>query len=150
MIDYFLNNVWMLWVLITVVFLILELTSGDFMFMCIAIGAVAAAVVSACGAGWVVDIVTWMVVSVALLAFVRPFALKYLHRKDKNVKTNADALIGKEGKVVETIVPGESGYVAVDGDNWRAVTRGTITLEKGETVVIVDRKSIVVTVQRKA
>ena len=39
MIDYLLANMWQLWAVIAVLGLILELTSGDFFLMCIAIGA---------------------------------------------------------------------------------------------------------------
>lgn len=148
MIDYFLNNVWLVWLLASVLFLIVELTLGDFTFMCFAIAALITSAVTALGAGWVVQILAWIVMSVAFLIWIRPFALNYLHSKEKQVKTNADALIGKEGTVAEAIEPGKSGYVAVDGDTWKAVTRGTM-IEKGATVVIVDRKSIIVTVERK-
>ncbi|UKI45225.1 MAG: NfeD family protein [Porphyromonadaceae bacterium] len=56
------------------------------------------------------------------------------------MSTNIDALIGREGRVEEAIAPGESGYVAVDGDVWKAVSRETDVIEVGEKVKIVDRK----------
>ena len=148
MIEYFQTNLWLLWILIGVIFLILELTSGDFFFMSFTLGAAAATIVALFDTSFTVQLVAWMILSVAFLVFVRPFALKYLHRNDKNIKTNIDAIIGREGKVIEAIEPGKSGYVAIDGDNWRAVTRGTETIEVGENVVIVKRKSVVVTVER--
>lgn len=148
MIEYFQTNLWLLWVLATVLFLILELTSGDFFFMSFALGAVAATIASLLGTGFVAQLITWIVASVAFLVFVRPFALRYLHRHDKEIKTNIDALVGRTGIVMEAIEPGKSGYVAVDGDTWRAVSRETDTIAAGEKVTIVDRDSIIVTVER--
>lgn len=148
MIEYFQTNLWLLWVLATVLFLILELTSGDFFFMSFALGAVAATIAALFGTGFVAQLITWIVASVAFLVIVRPFALKYLHRNDKDIKTNIDALIGRTGIVKEPIEPGKSGYVGVDGDTWRAVSRETDTIAAGEKVTIVDRESVVVTVER--
>ncbi len=149
MIEYFQANLWLLWILVSVIFLILELTSGDFFFMSFAFGAIAATITSLFGTGFVAQLVVWMIFSVAFLVWVRPVALKYFHRADKNIKTNIDALVGREGTVVEAIEPGKCGYVAVDGDSWRAVSRETgSTIEVGENVKIVARKSLIVTVER--
>lgn len=148
MIEYFQTNLWLMWILVGIFFLILELTSGDFFFMSFVLGAVAATLVALCGTGLVPQLLAWIVISIAFLLFVRPFALRYLHRNDKNISTNIDALIGREGRVEEAIAPGECGYVAVDGDVWKAVSRETDVIEVGEKVKIVDRKSLIVTVER--
>ncbi len=148
MIEYFQANLWLLWILASVVFLILELTSGDFFFMSFAFGAVAATITSALGTGFVAQLMVWMIFSLAFLIWVRPIALKYFHKADKNIKTNIDALIGRVGTVEQAVEPGKSGYVAVDGDSWRAVSRETGTISVGEKVKIVSRKSLIVTVER--
>ena len=148
MIEYFQTNLWLMWILVGIFFLILELTSGDFFFMSFVLGAVAATLVALCGTGLVPQLLAWIVISIAFLLFVRPFALRYLHRNDKNISTNIDALIGREGRVEEAIAPGECGYVAVDGDVWKAVSRETDVIEVGEKVKIVERKSLIVTVER--
>ena len=148
MIEYFQTNLWLMWILVGIFFLILELTSGDFFFMSFVLGAVAATLVALCGTGLVPQLLAWIVISIAFLLFVRPFALRYLHRNDKNISTNINALIGREGRVEEAIAPGECGYVAVDGDVWKAVSRETDVIEVGEKVKIVDRKSLIVTVER--
>ena len=113
MIEYFQTNLWLMWILAGIFFLILELTSGDFFFMSFVLGAVAATLVALCGTGLVPQLLSWILISIGFLVLVRPFALRYLHRNDKNISTNIDALIGREGKVEEAIAPGESGYVAV-------------------------------------
>ena len=44
MIEYLTANMWQVWAVLAVVGLILELTSGDFFIMCLAIGAAGAAI----------------------------------------------------------------------------------------------------------
>ena len=49
MIDYFMQHMWQLWALISLICLIMELTMGDFFIMCFAIGGVCSAIASAIG-----------------------------------------------------------------------------------------------------
>ena len=57
MIEFFSSNLWLIWVIISIVCLILELSSGDFFILCFAIGAAASAIVAGCGAN-----LTWQVI----------------------------------------------------------------------------------------
>ena len=147
MIDFFQANMWLLWTLICVICLILEVTSGDFFFMSFALGAIGAAIAATITPSFVMQLIVWGIVSVLFLFLVRPFVLKYLHKKEKHLASNADALIGKEGVVKEAIEPGQSGYVAIDGDMWKAVSNEAATIPVGTTVKVVSRKSIIITVE---
>ena len=84
MIDYFAANLWQLWVLVTVVCLILELTSGDFFIMCFAIGAVVTAIAAALGLGFYGQLAVFVVASVLSIFFVRPKLCKLLHGKRRD------------------------------------------------------------------
>ncbi|MCD8291123.1 MAG: NfeD family protein [Prevotella sp.] len=148
MIEYFAANLWQMWILVAVLCLILELTNGDFYIMCFAIGAAFTAIISAIGIGFYVQLVIFVICSVLCIFFVRPFALKYIHGKHKERLSNADALIGQIGRVSETIVEGGFGRVALDGDDWKAVSSAGSCLEKGEKVRIVGRESIILTVEK--
>ena len=66
---------------------------------------------------------------------------------EKDRLSNIDALIGRVGTVIETIEPNESGYVKVDGDEWKAVSNSTESISKGQKVEIISRESIIVTVK---
>ena len=46
MIEFFTSNLWLIWVIISIVCLILELTSGDCFILCFAIGAAVSAIVA--------------------------------------------------------------------------------------------------------
>ncbi len=148
MIQYFLENLWLAWLLVSLLCLVLELTNGDFFIMCFAIGGVAAAIVSAFSDSFTLQVIVFAVVSALSIFFVRPFALKYLHKNKDNRVSNADAIIGRTGKVTESIAANGHGRVKVDGDSWKAVTANNLAIEEGTTVRIVALNSIIVTVER--
>lgn len=148
MVDYFLANIWQFWLLISIICLILELTNGDFYIMCFAIGAAITAILSPLGINFYGQLAVFAAVSMLCIFFVRPFALKYLHGNRKDKPSNADALIGRTGMVSQAIETGGYGRVAVDGDDWKAVSANGEPIEKGCKVTITGRESIIITVEK--
>lgn len=148
MIDYIMQHLWQLWAAVALICLILELTAGDFFIICFAIGAVPAAIVAAIGAGTYYQIVVFAVVTLVSLFYVRPFAKRYLHKGEDKRISNADALLGRQGRVVESIQAGGFGRVQIDGDIWKAVTKSDTDIPEGVNVVVVDRASTIITVER--
>lgn len=148
MIDYFAANLWQLWVLVTVVCLILELTSGDLFILCFSIGALVTSVLSAFGLGFYGQLAVFVVASVLSLLFVRPSLVKRLHGRKKERLSNADALIGRIGRVSEAIEQGGYGRVAIDGDDWKAVSSDGTYVPMGQNVRVVGRESIIITVEK--
>ena len=148
MIDYFAANLWQLWVLVTVVSLILELTSGDLFILCFSIGALVTAVLSAFGLGFYGQLAVFVVASVLSLLFVRPSLVRRLHGRKKERLSNADALIGRIGRVSEAIEQGGYGRVAIDGDDWKAVSSDGTYVPMGQNVRVVGRESIIITVEK--
>ena len=145
MIAYLLENMWQLWAVVAVLGLLLELTSGDFFIVCFSIGACAAAIVSPF-AGLYVQLIVVGVVTALSIYQVRPFALRYLHRNEENRVSNADALIGRQGHVTETIQEKGFGRVAIDGDDWKAVSADETEIPIGTRVKVVNRESIIISV----
>ena len=145
MIDYLLQNMWQVWAVIAVICLILELSSGDFFIICFSIGAVAAIVSAVLGLSIYWQILIFALFALLSVLFVRPVALRYLHKNDPNRASNADALIGRTGRVTEAIRAGQNGYIQIDGDQWRAVSQQDIAV--GTTVRVVGRESTIVTVE---
>ena len=131
---------------------ILELTAGDFFIMCFSIGAAFACGAAAVGLGFYAQLVFFAVFTLISLFLVRPVALRYFHRHDEGRVSNADALLGRHGKVVETkvvetIQAGGFGRVQIDGDIWKAETKGDTDIPEGSNVVVVDRASTIITVE---
>lgn len=147
MIDYFAANLWQLWALVVIVCLILEITSGDFFILCFFIGALVSAVIAAVGGSFAVQLEIFAVVSVLSLFFIRPRLVKLLHGKRRERLSNADALIGRVGKVSEAIESNGYGRVAIDGDDWKAVSADGSYVPLGQNVRVVGRESIIITVE---
>jgi len=147
MLDYLSANLWQMWVVIAVICLITELSTGGLYLLCFAVGAVTAALFSAFGS-FVCQVIVFAVVSAISIYFIRPFALKYLHDDKPTPLSNADAIIGRVGVVSETIVAGRFGRVAIDGDDWKAqATNFTEDIQVGSLVKVIGRESIIIDVE---
>lgn len=147
MIDFFTSNLWLIWVIISILCLILELSSGDFFILCFAIGAAVSAIVAGCGANLTWQIIVFAVVSALSLLLVRPALLKKLHKPQRERLSNAEAMIGQEGRVSESIDAGGYGRVAIDGDDWKARSVDGSAIDKDVRVRVVKMDSIILTVE---
>lgn len=147
MIDYILTNIWLIWAAATVILLVVELTTGGFFIMCFSVGAVAAAIGTLFG-DVALQLILFIVFSTMSIFTIRPFALKYLHKNSDNRPCNVDALLGRIGIVSEPIKQGGYGRVAIDGDDWKAVSADGSAIPQGDRVKVVGRESIIITVEK--
>ena len=145
MVEYFLANMWQIWAVVALICLILELSSGDFFIICFSIGAVFAIVSAVLGLSIYWQIFIFAIFSLLSVLFIRPVALRWLHKNDPNKPSNADALLGRTGRVTETISAGGRGYVQIDGDMWKAICADDIPV--GTTVRVIGRESTIITVE---
>ena len=129
-------NLTTIWLIVFVVCIIAEIISMGLTTIWFAGGALVAAVVAAIGAPLWLQITLFAVVSLVLLYFTRPIAVKYFN-KDR-VKTNAESLVGKQAIVISEIDNLQGiGQVTVGGQEWTArTTQEGITLPVGSVVVI--------------
>ena len=142
-------EVYQIWLVVAIILVIVEICTAAFGSICFAIGAGLAALGAGLGLSVTWQIVIFAVVSLLTFLFLRPFVLRFLDRKSKDVKTNAEALIGRKAIVSERIDASQhTGRVAVDGDDWKAVSEDGSVIEKGTTVEIVKLDSIIVTVKQ--
>lgn len=142
-------EIYQYWLIAAILLVIFEICSATFGAICFAIGAGFSALAAGLGANLTWQIVIFAAVSLLTFVFLRPFMLKFMDRKSKDVKTNADALIGRRGIVSERIdAEQHTGRVAIDGDDWKAVSEDGSVIEKGASVEIVKRESIIVTVKQ--
>lgn len=141
-------DIYQIWLIAAIVLVIVEICTAGFGSICFAIGAGLAALAAGLGAGATWQIVIFAVVSLLTFIFLRPIVMRFLESKSKDVKTNADALVGRKGVVSERIdAEQHTGRVAIDGDDWKAVSEDGSVIEKGTTVEIVKLDSIIVTVR---
>jgi membrane protein implicated in regulation of membrane protease activity len=136
-----------MWAVVAVVCLILELTAGDFFIICFSIGAFFAGIAAALGVNIYWQLFTFAVFTLISLFWVRPFAKRYLRKGEDNRVSNADALLGRQGRVVETVKTDGFGRVQIDGDIWKAVTNEPADIPVGSLVKVVGRESTIITVE---
>jgi membrane protein implicated in regulation of membrane protease activity len=141
--------VYQIWLVVAIVLVILEIMTAGFGVICFAIGAVFSALVAGLGGSITWQIVVFAVVSLLTFVFLRPVVIRFLDKKSKDVKTNADAVIGRKGVVSERIDSAQhTGRVAIDGDDWKAISEDGSVIEKGAEVKIVKLDSIILTVKQ--
>lgn len=107
------------WLAIVIVLLVIEIATLGLTTIWFAGGALVACVAALLHANIWVQIVLFLVVSVLLLFFTRPLAIRYMN-KDR-MKTNVDSMVGKEAVVTESIDNLKAqGIVQVNGLEWTA------------------------------
>lgn len=148
--THIISHIWELWVVVALACLIIEMmviADGSLYVICFAIGAIVSAIASLFIDGIYTQILIWAVASVLSIFIIRPTLRRYFHH-DKDVKSsNADAIIGRIGRVSEKIEEGGYGRVALDGDDWKALSSDGHAIEAGTKVKIISRDSIIVTVE---
>ncbi len=141
-------EIYQYWLIAAIILVIIEICTASFGSICFAVGAGFGALVAALGGGVTWQIIAFAVVSMLTFIFLRPIVIRFLEKRSKEVKTNADALVGRKGIVSERIdAIQHTGRVAIDGDDWRAVSQDGSVIEKGTSVEILKIDSIILTVR---
>ena len=125
------------WLAVFVLLIVIELATMGLTTIWFAGGAVAGFIASMLGANVVIQAVVFFVVSIVLLIFTRPFAVRYIN--STKTKTNIDGLIGQEALVLEEINNiRETGCARLEGKEWTARSVDDSVIP-ADTVVIVER-----------
>ena len=125
------------WLAVFVLLIVIELATMGLTTIWFAGGAVAGFIASMLGANVVIQAVVFFVVSIVLLIFTRPFAVRYIN--SNKTKTNIDGLIGQEALVLEEINNiRETGCARLEGKEWTARSVDD-TVIPADTVVIGER-----------
>ena len=123
------------WLAAVILFVIVEASTAALVSIWFVGGSIAAMVAALLGASLPVQIVLFFVVSVAMLALLRPFIRRFVH--PKITRTNAARLIGRQALVTETIDNlRETGAVRIDGVLWTAKSVSGEQIPEGTKVDI--------------
>ncbi|MDT0550275.1 MULTISPECIES: NfeD family protein [Streptomyces] len=107
-------------------------------FGMVAVGAVAAAITDALGGGAVFQVVVFSVVSVALVAVVRPIAVRSRTQRPELV-SGVEALKGRQAVVLERVDESGGGRIKLAGEVWSArALDPDQAYEPGQQVDVVD------------
>lgn len=127
----------LLWLAATIAFIVIEAASNQMISIWFVAGSVAAMIASIIEADFMIQITVFILVSVIALISFRPMTLRLL--KNPDLKTNADALVGQNVLITETVnnIAG-TGQGKINGLLWavRSEKDGEI---KAGTVVTVKR-----------
>lgn len=108
-----------IWLVILVICIAVEACTMGLATIWFAGGALVAAIVAYFGGQTWLQIIAFLVVSLVLLLFTRPIAVKYFN-KDR-AKTNVESMIGRQAIVVSEIDNLQGiGCVSVSGNEWSA------------------------------
>ena len=139
------------WLVALVVFLVIEAVTLGLATIWFVGGALVALIAAMCGAGLGIQVASFLVVSLVLLIFTRPFAVRFLSKD--TLKTNVDRVIGMEGVVTEEISNlAGTGKVSLGGNIWTARTEnegGTIPVDAVVAVLRVEGVKLIVKVKEK-
>ncbi len=140
-------EIWHYWIIATILFFLLEIFIPSFLMASIGIGCVLAFVGAVFKVPFSIQIILFIVGTLAGIMSVKPMMKKYAYSK-KAIKTNAGGLVGRIGKVKEEINEAENtGCVAIDGDLWKCIPVKNQVIPIGEKVRVVSIDSIILTVE---
>lgn len=126
------------WLILLVVLIIIEIITLGLSTIWFAGGALVAFIAALCHAPVPLQVILFLVVSILLLVFTRPLAVRFLNQN--RVRTNVESLIGKNAVVSETIDNLKSaGRVTVNGLSWMARSRDDGKIIEKDAVVRIIR-----------
>lgn len=131
------NEMLMLWLILLIVFIAVEVATLGLTTIWFAGGALVAGIAGMLNAPLWLQIVLFLTVSLLLLFFTRPIAVKYFN-KDR-IRTNVESLVGRQGIVISEIDNLQGiGQITVGGQEWsaRSIAEG-VTIPVGAVVEVV-------------
>lgn len=136
-----------LWLIGIIVFAVLEAaTASALVSIWFSVGSLAALITSFITDLFWVQLVVFFVVSIAVLALVRPLTRKYFTPKTE--ATNADRLVGEAAIVTQTVDNlAATGQVQLKGQAWTARGEDNTPLTAGTRVTVVRIEGVKVIVK---
>lgn len=139
-----------MWLVILVLLILIEFATMGLTTVWFAGGALVAAVIAALNGPIWAQVAAFVVVSLLLLIFTRPIAVKYFNVD--RTKTNTESLIGKQAIVTERIDNLKAtGIAAINGQEWTARSASQdVDIEEGAVVIIKEIQGVKLIVEQIA
>ncbi|GAB3132151.1 NfeD family protein [Marisediminicola antarctica] len=144
------DYLWIIWLVFILVCVIIELLTLEFTFLMVAAGSLGGLAANLLGAEWWLQIVVAAALAVLLILTIRPLLLRVMNRGADLTPSNVAALLGLNGRVLETV--GENGGLVklANGETWTARLdnsardldlgagdKVTVTAIEGSTAVVI-------------
>ena len=124
-----------IWIAIICVAALIEAFTLQMVSIWFVAGGIVSLILYFCGVGYEVQIIVFIAVSIILLIALRKLCLKFL-LKNTNEKTNVDALVGREARLLKDIDLGQLGEIKLGDVVWSATTKDESPLASGTLVKI--------------
>jgi len=118
--DVITSYAWVGWLVLILIFIIIEMLVLEFTFLMIAVGSLGGLISGLFGVPWWGQLVIAAVLSVVLLFLLKPPLLRVLKRGADPAKSNVDALLGTPGTVVLTLTDDDGQVKLSNGETWTA------------------------------
>ena len=137
------------WLVLMVVLLVIELITVGLTCIWFAGGALAAVIVSVAGGPIWLQAVVFLAVSLLMLYFTRPWAMKYI--QPKKVRTNYEEALGKDVRVIERVdnLKG-TGKAMYHGMEWTARSeKEEVTFEPEDSAEVTGIEGVKLILRKK-
>lgn len=125
------------WLILLIILLIIEIITVGLTSIWAAGGALAALLLSICEVPLVWQVAAFFLVTIVLLCFTRPFAIRFVNSKRE--KTNYEGIIGKTIRIAERVDNiGQTGMAVVNGQEWTVRSADDEILEVGTLAKVVN------------
>lgn len=154
--EFLTTYAWIFWIVLILVFAIIEISTLEFTFLMLAGGSLGGLVSGLFGLPWWGQFIVALVLALLLLFAVRPPLLRALGRGGDPARSNVDALLGMAGVVTNDFSGNASHVKLSNGDTWTArlsnqtADRVLVEGEKVTVTAIEGATAVVVPVERTA
>ncbi len=143
----FTDWLWLVFVIVGLLFVLLELIVGvetGFDLVFVGSAFILGGLVTWPFHSWLLTIIVTSLICVAYVALGR----RYVHRWTmvSKAKTNIDAIIGRQGIVLRSIAKNVDGLVKVGNEQWRARAEGDI--KEGDEIIVIRVSGVTLIVEK--
>lgn len=138
----------MVWLAVMIILIIIEIVTVGLTTIWFAAGALAAIIVAMLGGGLVIQITVFLIVSLGMLAFTRPWAIRYINKT--RTRTNYEGIIGKVVRITQDVDNiAEKGCATVNGQDWTVRSSDDkVRVAAGSLAKVVDIKGVKLIVEK--
>lgn len=141
-------NMMIFWLILTIICIVVEIGTVGLVSIWFAGGALIACFLDMADVHVIVQVITFLVVSLLLLIATRPLAKRWLN--SNRTKTNYEGVIGKVVRVTERIDNfNDTGTALVNGQEWTARSESdNISFEQGELAQVINITGVKLVVKK--
>jgi membrane protein implicated in regulation of membrane protease activity len=136
------DNTTMYWLAAMIILILIEIPTVGLTTIWFAFGALVAVIASVIGLGFGVQAALFIIVSLGMLIFTRPWAMKYINAN--RTKTNYEGIIGKIVRITQDVDNiSETGCAVLNGQEWIVRTNDErIKIPSGSLAKVVDIRGV--------